>query len=64
MSSSYVRKTRVKTGNTLRMMKNSATARIGRMMRNVMEISRLMRNDTIMEKISMTGARIAIRMSI
>lgn len=29
---------------------NSATARIGRMMRNVMEISRLMRNDTIMEK--------------
>ena len=45
-------------------MKNSATARIGRMMRNVMEISWLMRNDTIMEKISMTGERIAMRMSI
>ena len=37
---------------------------MGRMMRNVMEISRLMRNDTIMEKISMTGERIAMRMSI
>ncbi len=59
-----MRKTRVKIGNTLRMMKNSATARIGRMMRNVMEMSRLMRNDTIMEKTSMTGERIAIRMSI
>ena len=33
-------------------------------MRNVIEMSRLMRNDTIMEKISMTGARIAMRMSI
>ena len=59
-----MRNTRVKTGNTLRIMKNSATARIGRMMRNVMEISWLMRNDTIMEKISMTGERIAMRMSI
>ena len=64
LSSSYVRNTRVKTGNTLRMMKKSASARIGRIMRNVIEMSWLMRNDTIMEKISMTGARIAIRMII
>ena len=65
LSSSYVRKTRVKIGNTLRMMKNSATARIRQNdEKRHGDVTADSGTTRSWKKISMTGARIAIRMSI
>ena len=45
---------------TLRMIRNSPTARIGRQIRKIMDISELMRKAAVMEKISIRGDRITI----
>ena len=49
---------------TFRMMQISPTARMGRQTRKIMEIPESIRKAAVMEKISMRGERITIRVII